>query len=107
MSEAEPLETPTPREPRGPGVVRWGPWIKWLLIVCVAAEVLWVLIDQLFWHEWLSFGSVARAFEMGEERNASTWFSVLQATLAAFAVFGIYYATRSRGASRRTFEPAS
>ena len=62
-----------------------------------------MLLDQaLSWHEWISVGPVGRSFEMGEERNASTWFSVLQATLAALTVFGIYYAARVRGASRRT-----
>jgi hypothetical protein len=86
-----------------PGTMNWSLWIRWLLIACLGAELCWIVFDHvLSWNDWFSLGSVGRSFEMGEERNASTWFQVLQATLAGFTAFGIYYMSAGQETCRWT-----
>jgi hypothetical protein len=66
-----------------------------VLILCVVAEILFVLLDyHINFGEWTDIGAMRRLFNIAREDGLASWFATTQTLLAGLTLGLIYLATR-------------
>jgi hypothetical protein len=73
-----------------------------IFIVCLIAELLFVLLDAVVnYAEFSEYGQIRRLFNITREDSLATWFMVIQTFVAGLLLGLIALVQRSRGDSRR------
>ncbi|MGH9461199.1 MAG: hypothetical protein ACRD1X_08270 [Vicinamibacteria bacterium] len=68
-----------------------------VLILCVVAEILFVLLDyHINFGEWTDIGAMRRLFNIAREDSLASWFATTQTLLAGLTLGLIYLVTRGQ-----------